>query len=436
MAVPESAKGYAVNTSPWWAAPDEEETPELQWPKSVRVYDQMRRQDAQIVSVLRAITLPIRRTTYRIDPNGARDEVAQHVADDLGLDIVGDGARPALRKKGRFSWTEHLLMALTMLPFGHSFFEQVYRIEGGRAHLRKLEWRPPRTLSKIDVAADGGLVAIEQFASKAGAKDPRISVENLVAYVNDREGGNWLGQSVIRPAYKDWLLKDRALRGQAQTLDRNGMGVPVYTTSEIPTTLQAADYIKRQNEEIAAGLKIAKGLRSGDNSGASIPNGAKLEMKGVEGDLPDADKPIRYHDEQMARAVLAHFLNLGTETGSWALGSTFADFFTLSLQTIAMQIADVTNQHVIEDLVDHNWGQEEPAPRIVFDEIGSRHPATAEAISRLVQVGALTLDDPLEAHLRNQYSLPAADPATARETPATTRRPPEQRPTQDRWPGS
>lgn len=445
MAVPESAKGYAVNTSPWWAAPDEEETPELQWPKNVRVYDQMRRQDAQVVSTLRAITLPIRRTTYRIDPNGARDEVTQQVADDMGLQIVGDSGRSILRTRNRFSWAEHLRLALTMLPFGHSFFEQVYRIEGGRAHLRKLEWRPPRTISKIDVASDGGLVAIEQFSAKAGNKDPRIDVSNLVAYVNDREGGNWLGQSVIRPAYKYWLLKDRALRVQAQTLDRNGMGVPIYTASKLPEGLSEAEYVKRQNEEIAAGLKIAKGLRSGDNSGASLPDGAKLDMKGVEGDLPDADKPIRYYDEQMARAVLAHFLNLGTETGSWALGSTFADFFTLSLQTVANQIADVTNQHVIEDLVDHNWGPEEPAPKLVFDEIGSRHPATAESIARLVDVGALTLDDPLEAHLRNQYSLPTADPSTARprvtstqssQSPTPARRTPEPRPNENRWPGS
>jgi hypothetical protein len=58
-------------------------------------------------------------------------------------------------------------------------------------------------------------------------------------------------------------------------------------------------------------------------------------LVGVDGDLPDADTPIRYHDEQIARAVLAHFLNLGTQTGSWALGTTFADFFTLSLQSVA-----------------------------------------------------------------------------------------------------
>ncbi|MEE6295189.1 phage portal protein family protein [Georgenia wangjunii] len=418
MSIPTSEQGYASQAAPWWAPADDETTPELQWPRNVAVYDQMRRQDAQVMSVLRAVTLPIRRTTWRLDPAGARPEVVQHVADDLGLPIAGQEDRPVVRTRDRFSWPDHLRHALLMLPFGHSYFEQIYRIdEAGAAHLRKLGWRPPRTISKVDVAPDGGLAAIEQHAD---GKTHRMEIDRLVAYVNDREGGNWLGASLLRPAYKYWLLKDRLLRVQAQTVDRNGLGVPVYEASELHDSVTGDERTKREQDEIAAGLKLAKGFRSGNNAGASIPHGAKLTMKGVEGDLPDADKPIRYYDEQIARAVLAHFLNLGTETGSWALGSTFADFFTLSLQTVALDVADVTTQHVVEDLVDLNWGSSEPAPRVVFDEIGSRHPATAQAIKALVDCGAITPDAKLEQHVRTTYGLPAADTATARPARAAS----------------
>lgn len=424
MTVPTSEKGYAGQNNGWWAAPDEEETPELRWPLNISVYDRMRRQDAQVISVLRAVTLPIRRTAWRIDPNGAKPEVAQQVADDLGLDLVGDDPnRKILRTRDRFSWSEHLRLSLLMLPYGHSVFEQVYRIDdSGRARLRKLAWRPPKTISRIDVAPDGGLVAVHQHGAKlaTGPAAPRMGVEHLVIYVNDREGGNWLGQSLLRPAYKYWLLKDRLLRVQAQTVDRNGLGIPVYESSKLPDGITGEERTSREQSEVDAGLKLARGLRSGDNAGASIPNSAKLTMKGVEGDLPDADVPIRYYDEQIARAVLAHFLNLGTETGSWALGSTFADFFTLSLQTVAMQIADTVTQHIIEDLVDLNWGPDEPAPRLVFDEIGSRHPATAEAIKALIDCGALTADPELETHLRTIYGLPSLAPETRTKIRAGT----------------
>lgn len=422
MAVPTSEKGYAATAGgSWWSAGvDEEETPELRWPLNVAVYDRMRRQDAQVISVLRAVTLPIRRTAWRLDGTGCRPEVVDLVAADLGLPVVGRQDGPPTRTRDRFSWAEHLRLALLMLAFGHSVFEQVYRIDtGGLARLRKLGWRPPRTISKVDVAADGGLVAIEQHAAQAGGAH-RMTVDRLVVYVNEREGGNWLGQSLLRSAYKNWLLKDRLLRIQAMSQDRNGLGIPVYTASKQPETLAPEEYQRREKEELAAGLAIAKGYRAGESAGASVPNGAALELKGVTGTLPDAEKPIRYHDEQIARAVLAHFLNLGTQTGSWALGSTFADFFTESLQSVALAIADTATQHVVEDLVDLNWGPDEPAPRVVFDEIGSKHPATAEAIRALVECGALVPDAPLEAHLRTAYGLPAADQGTARPREAST----------------
>jgi hypothetical protein len=395
MTAPVSEIGYALSSSPWLAA-DEEPTPELRWPDSIPVYDSMRSSDAQVGSVLRAVTLPIRRTPWRIEPGDARDEVTELIAHDLGLPIMGSTDAPSPpRTRDRFSWPEHLRQALLMLPFGHMFFEQVYRVDGSgdRARLRKLAPRMPRTIAEVNVADDGGLVSIKQWPKGTDQTRP-IPVDRLVAYVHDREGGNWLGRSVLRNCYKNWLIKDRLLRVQAQTIERQGMGVPVYFGADGET-------------DLAKGFGMAKNLRSGQNSGAAVPFGAQLRLLGVEGALPDADPAVRYHDEQIARAVLAHFLNLGTQTGSWALGTTFADFFTLSLQTLAQQVADVATQHIVEDLVDVNWGPEEPAPRVVFQEIGSRHAATAEAIKQLVEAGVVRTDRDLEEFVRDVYNLPA-----------------------------
>lgn len=388
MTTPITEVGYASGGTGWWAY-DTEQTPELRWPFSVRIYDAMRRQDAQSASVLRAVTLPVRRTSWRIDGAGCRPEVAQHIAQDMGLEIVGQGPIPVPRTRDRFSWAEHLQLALTMTAFGHSIFEQVYRIDdSGAARLRKLAWRPPQTIAAWNVADDGGLASIEQW----GSRQP-IPISRLVAYSHDREGAAWWGNSLLRPAYKHWLIKDRLLRTQAQTIDRNGMGIPLYT---------AAD----DEEDLVKGEQLATAWRSGDAAGAAIPNGASLELVGVKGTLPDAGAAIQYHDEQIARAVLAHFLNLGTQTGSWALGSTFADFFTLSLQSLGEAIRDTAQQHIIEDLVDVNWGPDEPAPRLVFEEIGSRQAATAQALKLLVDAGILYPDRSMEEAMRQQMGLP------------------------------
>ena len=412
--VPTTEKGYAAPSNPlggWWSDTFED-TPELKWPKSVETYDKMRRQDAQVKSVLKAITLPILATDWYIDPNGADAQVAAFVAHEVGLRVRGDmGVDEELmsRAKDRFSMPDHLRLALTMLPFGHSLFEQVYRYgdEDGLFHLRKLAWRPPWTIRKFNVATDGGLISIQQRPAVGVQDTPEIPVDRLVVYVNEREGGRWEGQSAIRPAYKDWILKDLLLRVQTQSAERNGMGVVVYKGAEIPDLGDQAEMVSMQQKDITQGLEIATSVRSGESAGAAIPNSAELELKGVDGDLPDMDAPIRYHDEQIARSVLAHFLNLGQQTGSWALGSTFADFFSQSLQGVAVAVADVFTAHVIEDLVDVNFGKDVPAPRLAFDAIGAKHVPTAQEIAALVKTGVLWKGPALENYVRTMYDIPA-----------------------------
>lgn len=388
-----------------------ESNPDMKWPRSIEKFDQMRREDSQISSVLSAVTLPVRSVSWHVEPGNARPEVVDFVSKDLGIPVRGGKVERALRSRGRFSWTEHVRLALLELVFGHSFFEQVYHVgEDGLAHLSKLAWRPPRTIARMNIARDGGLLSIEQ---SSGAKTAKIPISRLVAYVNEREGADWIGKSLLRSPYKNWLLKDRLLRAQSLTVERNGLGVPVYTGAKPPEAAGVDEQKQWMEAEKDAGLKVATSFRAGAAAGASIPNSASLDLKGVTGRLPDTEGPIRYHDEQIARSVLAHFLNLGTETGSWALGSTFADFFTQALNAVARQIEDVANQHIVEDLVDLNWGPLEPAPRLVADQIGKEHPVTAEALRALAESGVLRADDGLEAHVRELYGLPAYDETTS-----------------------
>ena len=93
MTVPVSEKGSVTTGQQlWWAnlENEAEPTPELRWPESIGVYDQMRRQESQVSSVLRAVTLPIRRTAWSIDGTGCNPDVTRHIATDLGLPILGD----------------------------------------------------------------------------------------------------------------------------------------------------------------------------------------------------------------------------------------------------------------------------------------------------------------------------------------------------------
>jgi hypothetical protein len=399
----------------WWELT--EQVPDLRWPMSLVTYSRMPREDARCWSLLSAIGLPIRRTQWRIDPNGAEDAVVAHVAEDLGLPIRGDNGgdpKPKARQRDRFSWKSHLRDTLSCLRYGHAVFEQVYRLDetggpfAGKFRLRKLAPRPQFTIRTFAVAEDGGLMWIEQDAPMGAARATnlqarRIDVSRLVVYRNEPEPGVWIGTSLLRPSYKHWLLKDELMRIQAAAARRNGIGVPVATMSDGESKGPDAETRMRDYE------KIATRFRGGMSAGAALPYGAKLEILGVQGNLPDMQQAIEYHDKQIALAGLAHFLNLD-RGGSYALASVQADVFVQSVQSIAEDIADVTNQHVIEDLLDSNYSIDVGAPLLVCDEIGSRQDATAAALNLLVQSGLLDPDDALKAFIRQQLGAPAVDP--------------------------
>jgi len=397
---------------------------ELRWPYSVGTFRRMST-DAQITQVVSALALPILSTGWHVDPAGADPNVTQFICDNLGLPLVDEqNPKPPLRERDRFNFLEHLRLAFTEeVTFGHAFFEQVYRIENGKAWLHKLAFRPPETISKIDVSDKGSLVAIEQFGIIAG-QVPRITVDRLVAHIHDRRGGEWDGKSILEPAYKYYKLKEELLAVLAISDKRNGLGIPVYTAMKTDPVDDKELYekvLQQVEQELGTAKKLVEQIKAGDEAGAAIPPTATLDFKGVTGRLPDLLSHIKYFDDMISKSALMHFLNLGQDkgTGSWALGETFADFFVTNLQAKASQLRDVINQHVVEDLVDLNFGPAVAAPRVGFDEIGSKHPITAEAIFQLVQCGAILPEPALERRLRKLWTIPPKDPYTPPAVPKT-----------------
>lgn len=426
---PRTEKGYvnALGSIPngWgWQADPFEDNFACQWPQSVHTYARMARQDARVSSVLRALGLPIRRTAWRIRQNGASDEVTKFVARNLGLPVEGANPdEPTERTRGKFSWHQHLALALTAQQFGFAVFEQVYDIEGSgsstRAVLRKLAPRPQSSISYWDVARDGGLNSIQQWPAATfnapgmivmapTSQGAAIPVDRLVVYVRDPEPGVWTGNSLLRPAYKHWQAKDELIRIEVAAARRHGIGVPW-----IKGNAEDSDDSDRMDEL----LEIASEYSGGESAGLALTEGEEAGIMSPAGTPMDPRRAIEYHDHQIALVALAHFLNLDGKGGSYALASVQADTFVQSVQVVAEDIRDTAQAHIVEDLVDLNWGPDEPAPLLVFDEIGSRQDATAAALQMLVNAGLLTPDTRLEAFLRSATGLPGADPDTAREEP-------------------
>ena len=392
----------------WLVADPFERVADLVWPQSVDMFTQMENDDSRIGSLLGVTSKPILKTPKRIDPNGASEEVAEFVSRNLNVPLIGeDTVRKAGRRRGRFSYDQHLLEAVSPTNlYGHAIFEQIYHPGSqdpdgkGRFWIRKLAARPQWTIQKFNVAADGGLESVTQKAPAAtgkvlyGVAPADIPINRLVVYTREMRPGYWWGKSLIRTAYKHWVLKNQLMRVQAAAAERNGLGMPTGTASS------------DEPEEVLAMKEMASAARVGVRSGIGLAKDQTFEFKGVQGALVDIQSMLVFHDKMMALEPMAHFLNLD-RGGSYALATVQQDPFTLAENALLNFFIRVANEHIIEDLVDINFGTDEPAPLLVADPIGADQEATAAGLKMFVDAGLLSPDVLVEQTLRQRLGLPA-----------------------------
>lgn len=368
---------------------DWDETLELRFPMSVAVYDRMRKTDGQIGAIMRAVKQPILSAQWRLNTDGVNPAVAQFVETSLGLNV----SPKARRRRQGIVWSEHLRQCLLFLDYGFMPFETVYEaappppdmdtrgLPAVMHHLRKLGPRMPRTIREVVVDRDGGLLSIIQnplWGLNPTQRDwfgVEIPVDRLVMYVNDKEGADWTGTSLLRSAYKHWLVKDQMIRTGAMSVERNNMGVPV-------VTYQNAD-------QRADALAFARDFRSGAVAGGALEQGMSLALVGVSGSLVDELPRIQYHDQAISKSALAMFLDLGHDAGARSLGDTFVQQFLASVTAVIQNVAWTTTEHVIRDLVERNFGPDEPYPLLETDDITDESVTTIEGLVALATAGLL-----------------------------------------------
>lgn len=395
---------FGGQTAPWTSFIDTQEyVPELQWPTSVATYDQMRT-DSQLAGLLTAVVYGISQLRFVIDDNGANPKIVKGISEDLNLPIQGEERQTQRRMKKRFSHNKHLVQTLKIaLIYGHMFYEQNGTIEGGMWRLRKLAPRLPHTIADIKVAQDGGLVSIKQnirgelrsqTLSATTFSYPEIPVDRLVAFPFEMEGANWVGRSILRDCYKNWLIKDRLLRIDAINHERAG-GVPYGVAPQDATST-----------DIGLLSQMMQEFRIGETGGGAVPYGSEIKI--AKGTGSDVAASIRMHDEAMARRFLLMLANLaqgGQHVGSYALADQFNDLFVIGQRAIVQWYIDVMNEHVIEDWVDWNFGEDEDVTPILAYE-GEDDVLGIDQLATLVDKDIVMVDEELEDSIRYRYKLP------------------------------
>ncbi len=364
--------------------------PDLQAPAVYDIYDKMRLGDGQVKAALTVMKLPILRATWTVEPasDGPEDRM---IAEFLEADLMGMS----------LSWQTWLREALLHLDYGSMPFETVWELREGKVHLRKLAPRMPKTITNWLIDNHGGLSGIEQNASAGtGYEVVTIPVEKLLLFVNDQEGSNFRGTSVLRAAYKHWYLKDGLERVDAMAKERRGMGVDVGT-------------LKGPNIDIDRQRKLERalmGLHAHEKQFfTEVEDEYTYRVEGIggSGGIADALESIKYHAALIARSVLAEFLNMGSaNTGSLARHISETELYLMALEAVADNVADTMSSHLLRRWVDYNWTVRE-YPRMKFSRLDTRNTESlAKAVHDLVQVGAMTPDLETENELRVALQLP------------------------------
>jgi phage gp29-like protein len=383
-----------------------EYNPDLTGLAAVYTYEQMRRSDAQVAATLQAIKLPILAATWDVRVPREASAVEREAAEFVRQVFFED-----------LNFTSILRNALLELDFGFAVHEDVWVATGNRIRLAKLAPRLPITAYRWLTDESGeNLAALEQMGYR-GAEYlvTQIPANKMDVFTFNQEGQNYTGLALLRPMYQHWYIKGNLYKVDAISCERNGMGVP---------TLTMGEDAKHEDRENALGWVQA--LITHERTGLVLPHGWTFELVAPKGTIREAKDSIAHHNMAISMAGLAMFLMLGeTAHGSRALGVSMSDFFLLSLEATARQIARTLNLGTVKRLVDYNFSGIQHYPQLVPQQMLTlKFDAVVEALNKLAQFGVIAPDDRLESWMREKMGAPEPEKRRG-EAEGTGQEPPD-----------
>lgn len=301
------------------------------------------------------------------------------------------------------SWNDHIIEALTMLPFGYAPFEIVYERQDGRLTWRKFAIRGQDTLYKWELDDAGGMEGFWQQAPPYNVP-VLIPIEKMVIYRTRVEKNNPEGRSILRNAWVSYYYAKNLMQIEAIGIERDLAGLPIITLPESATTDE-----NDSSSDAYKAAEIVRNIRNDEQAGLVKPFGWEFELASTGGSRQfDTDTIIKRYESRMLMSALAQFLILGQDkVGTQALSTDFTDFFAMSVNATADIIAETFTKFAAQKLLELN-GMDTEGISMEHSPAGDTDLTTfSEAFMNIAPFITLFPQD--ETWIRSIYGMPEID---------------------------
>lgn len=392
---------------------------QLSGTQGIRAYKEMSENDPVVGAMLFAIERIIRGVEWDVEP------FSDEAQDQERADLVN-----GMRDDMSLSWSDTIAEILSMLVYGWSYIETVYKLRKGLEQedaslrsrftdgligIRKLAIRSQDSLYKWETDADGGISGMWQQVLGVGTK--YIPIERALLFRTVARKNSPQGKSILRNAYRPWFFKKRIEEIEAIGIERELNGIPVaWAPSDVLTGTSPDKVVLRTALE-----KIVKSIKTDEQAGLLFPmlydeNNNKMFdltlLSNAGRRAVDTSAVINRYDQRIAMTTLSDMILLGHGGyGNRSMHDSKTSLFSAALESFLDTIADVLNRHLVPRLFSANtWPLDRPC-KFTHEDVESIDLASlADYIQKLSGSGMPIFpseDGELENHLLRMANLPA-----------------------------
>lgn len=385
----------------------EEFLPELRWPRAGKIYQEMSDNDPVIGSILYLAEMLIRGASWDVKAASQKPE-----------DVAAAEFLKSCMDDMEMSWANVISEILSMLTYGFSFHEVIYKVRRG-PNERNPKYRSKHTDGKIGWRAipvrsqtsiyewiyneDNELTGVVQIA-EPNYKQVIIPMSKGLLFRTRVSRDNPEGKSLLRNAYRPWFFKKHFEEIEGIGIERDLAGFPVLTAPENLDLWNNDDpamvALRARAEELVASV------RRDSEEGILLPYGWDLQLltSGSSRQI-DIGSTIERYDNRIAVTLLSDIILLGSKSGSFALADTKQSMLAASLQAQVLNIADVFNSHAVPQLFRYNNFNVEELPKIVPGQIQT--PSLKEIALVMRSMGLdISGDIKLQNYIRYLLGMP------------------------------